>query len=114
VLHYQKKIVNNTIHCVGTTLSVNDVLSIGIFLANSSIKQHQEVNLGICHMQDYGIWTLYNAVKDCNVTTDNLWLDINDLSSFSDGYISSLTVKCSVKVLGISRNKTVGETEDFF
>ena len=49
-----------------------------------------------------------------NILHEELRLHINDLSSSSDGCLSDIVINCRVRLLGISNNKTIGQTEEFF
>ena len=66
-----------------------------------------------CHIRDVGLHILHRVIAS-SITIEHLWLISNDLSSFSDDCLADIVIICRVKVLGISYNKTIGQTEKFF
>ena len=97
-----------------TTLSTNDIENISIFLTCSSIKQWKWLNLSGCHIRDVGLRILHRILLQSAITIEQLWLHRNDLSSSSDGCLADIVIKCRVKVLMISNNTNIGQTEEFF
>ena len=97
-----------------TTLSTNDIENIATFLTCCSIKQWKELNLGYCHIQDAGLHIIHRIITPSSITIEELRLYGNDLSSSSDSCLTDIVITCEVKVLNISFNKTIGQTEEFF
>ena len=109
----ERKFSNGIIDFFYTTLSTNDIENIATLLSCSSIKQWKELNLTGCHIRDAGLHIIHRAITS-SITIEELWLSSNDLSSSSDGCLADIVITCGVKVLYISNNKTIGQTEDFF
>ena len=105
---------NGIINFSHTTLSTNDIENISIFLTCSSIKQWEMLKLGDCHIRDVGLRILHRILLQSAITIEVLWLHSNDLSSSSDGCLADIVIKCGVKVLSISNNTNIGQTEEFF
>ena len=110
----ERKFSDGIIDFCRTTLSTNDIKNISIFLICSSIKQWKWLYLGGCHIQDVGLRILHRILLQSPITIEELWLYSNDLSSSSDGCLADIVIKCRVKVLQISKNTTIGQTEEFF
>ena len=110
----ERKFSNGIIHFFDTTLSTNDVVNIGTLLSCSNIKEWKHLDLGPCHIQDAGARILHRILKSSNITIEQLALYNNDLSSSSDGCLADIVINCGVKLLSISYNKTIGQTEEFF
>ena len=110
----ERKFSNGIINFPGTTLSTNDIENIAIFLTCSNIKQWKGLHLWACHIRDAGLRILLRILNSSTITIEKLWLSSNDLSSSSDGCLSDIVINCRVRVLDISYNKTIGQTEEFF
>ena len=109
----ERKFSDGIINFSYTTLSTNDIENISIFLTCSSIKQWKRLYLSGCYIRDVGLRILHRILQS-PITIEELWLNINDLSSSSDGCIADIVIKCRVKELGIGYNTTIGKTEEFF
>ena len=96
-----------------TPLSTNDIINIATLISCSSIKQWKELNLHYCNIRDAGLHIIHRTITS-SITIEQLLLSNNDLSSSSDGCLADIVITCGVKVLGISHNKTIGQTEEFF
>ena len=105
---------NGIIHFINTTLSTNDIENIAIFLTCSNIKQWKKLVLVGCNIRDAGLRILLRILQSSPITIEELWLGYNDLSSSSDGCLSDIVINCRVRLLDISYNKTIGQTEEFF
>ena len=110
----EKEFSNGIINFSLTTLSINDIENIAIFLNCSNIKQWKRFELGGSHIRDAGLRILHCILQSSTITIEELWLYNNDLSSSSDGCLSDIVIKCRVRVLSINYNKTIGQTEEFF
>ena len=110
----ESNFTHGIISFLNTTLSTNDIENISIFLTCSSVKQWKWLNLGGCHIRDVGLRILHRILLQSAITTEQLWLDNNDLSSSSDGCLADIVIKCRVKMLMISNNTNIGQTEEFF
>ena len=110
----ERKFSHGIIRPATTTLSINDIENIAIFLTCSNIKQWKRLDLGGCSIRDVGLRVLHRTLYSSIITIEELWLNINDLSSSSDGCLSGIVINCRVRVLGINYNKTIGQTEEFF
>ncbi|XP_065906263.1 protein NLRC3-like isoform X2 [Dysidea avara] len=97
-----------------STLSPNTVECIAVFLTHSFTKQWNKLDLSYCFIGDHGVHTLYSALKNSKTTIEEIDFAFNFLTLASDKYITTLVLDCAVKVLWISANETVGETEDFY
>ena len=110
----EKIFSNGIIGFAYTTLSTNDIENISIFLTCSSIKQWKMLILSSCHIRDVELRILHRILLQSAITIEQLWLHNNDLSSSSDGCLADIVIKCRVKVLSISYNTNIGQTEEFF
>ena len=110
----ERKFSNRIIDFYHTTLSTNDIENIAIFLTCSNIKQWKLLRLGICNIRDADLRILHRTLHSSTITIEELWLGRNDLSSSSDGCLSDIVINCRVRLLYISYNKTIGQTEEFF
>ena len=108
----ERKFSNGTID-LRTTLSTNDIENISIFLTCSNIKQWKRLNLGLCYIRDAGLRILHRILQS-PIIIEELELAHNGLSSPSDGCLTDIVINCGVKVLSISSNKAIGQTEEFF
>ena len=98
-----------------TTLSVNDIECISLFLTSSYNKEWERLGLYNCHIQDKGLNILYRGLRhSSDITINQLDLYNNGLTVQSSSLISELTVKCKVKVLDISNNNTIGEDQQLY
>jgi len=97
-----------------TTLSPNNLEDLTTLLTYSSCRNWKELDLGNCHIQDYGLRLLHRTLHQSNITIEELRLVNNNLSSSSDSSLTDIIITCKVKMLGISSNKAVGETPHFF
>lgn len=99
-------------------LSPNDIECLGLFLTASSINKHwKALNLTSCYLQDYDIRTFHHAVVGTcspSITIEAVDLPANFITSSSDSCVSDLVIKCSIKSLGASGNKSLGETIQFY
>ena len=113
----ERKFSNGIINFSFTTLSTNDIENIATLLSCSSIKQWKMLDLIGCHIRDAGLHIIHRTITSSlasSITTEELWLYSDDLSSSSDGCLADIVITCGVKLLGISYNKTIGQTEEFF
>ena len=110
----EEKFTDKEISLASTTLSPNNLEDLTTLLTCSSCRNWKRINLGSCHIQDYGLRLLHRSLHHSNITIDDLWLRNNVLSSSSDNSLSDIVITCKVKVLNISNNKAVGETPHFF
>ena len=108
----EKKFSNGTLFFKGT-LSTNDIENIATFLTCCSIKQWKNIDFMDCHIRDAGLHIIHRTITPSSITIEELWLIGNELSSSSDGCLTDIVITCGVKVLGISNNKTIGQTEEF-
>ena len=94
-----------------TRLSPSDLECLTIFLACSSRKEWNWINLNGCHIQDHGLKILHHGLRNSDVTITHLWLSSNDLTAVSSSAISDLTISCRVKKLYVGDNSvnTIGE-----
>ena len=99
---------------VCTRLSPSDVECVTVFLTCSTPKEWKELNLCLCYIQDHGVHILHQGLKSCDVTITTLWLNNNNITKCSSFAISDIVIKCRVKVLNISGNKTIGEDERLY
>ena len=97
-----------------TTLSTNDIENIATFLTSCSIKQWVRFNWAHCCIRDAGLHIIHRIITPSSITIEELRLSDNDLSFSSDGCLTDIVITCGVKVLDISNNKTIGQTEEFF
>ena len=67
-----------------------------------------------CNIRDAGLRIIHRILHSSTITIEELGLYNNDLSSSSDGCLSDIVINCRVRVLRISYNKTIGQTEEFF
>ena len=97
-------------------LSPSDVECLGLFLISSANKQWRALNLTSCYIKDYEIRTLHHAIvgTPSPIKLDAVDLPANYITSSSDSCISDLVINCSVKSLGVSGNKSLGETLQFY
>jgi len=108
------KFTDKVINLWDTPLSPNNLEDLTTLLTCSSCRNWKELDLGNCHIQDYGLRLLHRTLHQSNITIKVLRLLNNDLSSSSDSSLSDIIITCKVKMLGISHNKAVGETPHFF
>ena len=109
----ERKFSDGIIAFFHTTLSTNAVENIATLISCSSIKQWKKLSLVGCHIRDAGLHIIHRTITS-SITIEQLCLNINDLSSSSDGCLADIVITCGVKVLGISYNETIGQTEEFF
>jgi len=107
------KFTDKEISLAGTTLSPNNLEDLTTLLTCSSCRNWKVLDLGSCHIQDYGVRLLHRALFHGNITIDDLGLYNNDLSSSSDSSLIDIIITCNVKWLSISDNKAVGATPHF-
>ena len=105
---------NKEINLSGTSLSAIDIECVSLFLTSSSHKQWVKLNLSNCYIRDRGLHTIHKYLNNCDVTTNNLWLDLNGLTSSSSSFTSDIVLNCKVEVLVISGNHTIGESEELY
>ena len=109
----ERKFSNGIISFLPSTLSTNDIINIATLISCSSIKQWKTLSLYGCHIRDAGLHIIHRTITS-SITIERLWLTSNDLSSSSDGCLADIVITCGVKLLDISYNKTIGQTEEFF
>ena len=69
----------------------------------------------LAQMQDHGLLILHHGLCHCSdIIINEFWLSYNNLTTQSASLISELTVKCKVKVLGITGNHTIGENQQLY
>ena len=110
----EREFSDEIIHFYSIMLSTNDIENIATFLTCSSIKQWKKLDLDNCHIRDAGLHIIQKMITPLSITIEKLLLFSNNLSSSSDGCLTDIVITCRVKVLGISYNKTIGQTEEFF
>jgi len=110
----EEQFTNKVIDLWNTILSPNNLEDLTTLLTCLSCRNWKKLDLGNCFIQDYGLKLLHRTLHRSNITIDVLWLGNNDLSSSSDSSLTDIIIKCKVKWLDISDNKTVGETPHFF
>ena len=113
----ERKFSDGTIFFPLTALSTNDIENIATLLSCSSIKQWKGLYLMACHIRDAGLHIIHRTITSSlasSITIEKLWLHSNNLSSSSDGCLVDIVITCGVKWLAISKNKTIGQTEEFF
>ena len=93
----------------------SDIECLGLFLTTSTTKQWHALNLTSCSLRDHDIRTLHHGIVGTSPTKIGLVdLPANFITSSSDSSISDLVINCSVTSLGVSGNKTLGETIKFY
>ena len=107
----EEKFCNKILCLAGTMLSPNVIQAITTSLTCSSIKHWRELQLSKCSIHDSGIRLLHRSLNGSGVVIDQIWLYNNGLTSSSDGLLCDIVNNCKVKVLGISENQGVGETD---
>jgi len=97
-------------------LSQQDMECLGVFLMSSPNRQWNALNMTSCYIQDYDIRILHHQLvnSSSSVTIESIDLPANFITSSSDNSISDIVTSCAVKSLGISGNKTVGDTKQFY
>ena len=110
----ERSFASGIINLAVTDLAPHNLEDLMTFLTYSSNRNWRELNLSHCHIQDYGLQLLHRCLHQSSITTDNLWLQNNDLSSSSDSSLCEIIISCKVKWLLISHNNAVGETPHFF
>lgn len=109
----EKKFSNGKI-TIYHTLSSNLLDALGLLLTCKSIKKWFTLDLRHCYIRDAGIRILHHHLTQASTDIAGLRLCNNDLSYSSDTFITDIVFSCNVKVLDISFNETIGQTEDFF
>ena len=106
---------NKEINLGGYSLMASDAECVAVFLTSSFRKDWAWLNFTGCYIQDHGLHILHQRLLHSdNITTDQLQLSFNGLTTLSSSLISDITVKCKVKKLRISGNFTVGENERLY
>jgi len=105
---------SNSLHFWNHHLTHHDVQCLTLFLACSSPKMWDEVDLVNCNIQDHGLRVLYRGIIASNVSIKKLWLGYNNLTQLSSSCVKDLTIHCKVKGLWISGNPSIGEDHSFF
>ena len=99
---------NREIELQGTTLTINDIECISLFLASSCNKEWKLLDLSGCCIHDKGLHTLWRGLRHTtDITVNALRFTNTSLTVQSSSLISDLTVRLNVKLLGISNNKTI-------
>ena len=111
--YIEKRFSSGKLVFMHTTLSTNDIENMANLLSCSSIKQWKQIYLHYCHIQDAGLRIMHRIITS-SINIEELWLYGNGLSSSSDEFLADIVIACGVKVLLISFNKTIGQTEEFF
>ena len=111
----ESKFSNGIIELYFTTLSTNDIENIAVFLTCCSIKKWKVLCLGGCNIRDSGLRIMHQILTLSSITIEGLKLyNNNNLSCSSDCCLADIVINCRVKVLNISYNKSIGQTEEFF
>ena len=106
---------NKEIDLSGTRLTASDVECVTVFLTSSFHKEWVGLNLSSCYIQDHGLHILHRGLLHCrNITIDQLWLELNGLTTQSSSLIRDITIKCKVKQLVITGNDTIGDNEQLY
>ena len=97
-------------------LSPSDIECLGLFLISSATKHWRALNLTSCYIKDYDIRALHHVVVGTTspIKLDAVDLPANYITSSSDSCISDLVINCSVRSLGVSGNRSLGETLQFY
>ena len=95
-------------------LMTNNVENIAIFITCCSVKQWKMIKLGKCCIGDFDLSILRSKIKLSSITIEKLIFPCNVLSCYSDGYLLDILIGCRVKVLDISANGDIGQSEEFF
>ena len=96
---------NRTISLRFNALSPQDMEFLGVFLMFSPNSQWNALNMTSCYIQDYDIRILHHQLvnSSSSVTIESIDMPAN-----------FIVTNCAVKSLGISGNKTVGDTIQFY
>ena len=112
---FRSKIISLLLYVVrNVRLSPSDVECMTVFLTCSSHKEWKKLDLWKCYIQDHGVNILHHGLTSCDVTIISLKLYDNGLTESSSSAISDITIRCRVKKLKISLNRTVGEDERLY
>ena len=100
----------------GNTLLPNDIECLTIFLTFVPHKAWKLLNLAYCMIGDVGCQILYRALVPNvhSITIEKIELWDNLLTSSSDPFISSIVLSCCTRMLWVSINIGLGETEGFY
>ena len=97
-----------------TTFSRN-LECVTVFLTFSFHKKWVKLNLYGCYIQDHDLRILHHGLLHCrDITITEMRLRNNALTMESSSLISDIAVKCKVKILTISENKSVGEKKQLY
>ena len=111
----EKAAIFNKIDLQGTShLSATDLECVAFFLTSFSHKEWVELSFYGCYIQDSGLHIIHKYLNGSDITITKLWLNYNFLTSSSSSFISDIVLSCKVKVLGISHNHTIGESEELY
>ena len=113
-LRIERRFSDKEITLSFTVLSTDDIENVIMFITCCSIKQWKKLQLNYCYIQDTGLHIMHRIITQSSVTIKELWLNDNELSSSSDSCLTDIVISCRVKVLDISKNKTIGQTVEFF
>ena len=94
--------------------STTDIENIITFLTCSSIKRWKMLNLGGCNIKDAGLYMMHRMLQSLPITIEELVLSANDLSSSCDNSLADIVISCTVKVLDVNGNGTLGQTGEFY
>ena len=98
-----------------TTFSSRNLQCVTLFLASSFHKEWVKLNLFGCYVQDHNLRVLHHGLLHCrDITITEMRLRNNALTMRSSSLISDIVVKCKVKILYISENKSVGEDKQLY
>ena len=107
----EQSVILNKVIDLPTNLTTSDVECVTTFLTSSFQKKWVWLKLPL---QDHGLHILHRGLlHGSNITIKRLSMR-NGLTTKSSSLISEITVKCKVKVLNISGNRTIGENEQLY
>jgi len=100
----------------GNILLPHDIECLTIFLNYVPHKVWKLLNLAYCGIGDVGCQILYRALVPNvhSITIEKIELWDNFLTSTSDPFISSIVLFCCTRMLWVSINIGLGETEGFY
>ena len=109
------KFSDKKIYLSRTILTASDVECVTVFLTSLFHKEWVGLNLSNCYIQDHGLHILHRGLLHCsNITIDQLWLELNGLTTQSSSLIRDITMKYKVKLLRIAGNGTIGDNEQLY
>ena len=102
---------DKAIKLIRTTLTASNVECITVFLTSSFHKQWEKISLYTCYIQDHGLSILHQRLCHSDITINVLRLSYNVLTTQSSSLISEVAMKCKVKVLSVTGNFNIGESQ---